>query len=165
MHKEAYDWVHNAIKSVSILDIGGADINGSIKNLFPNWSYVSIDVRPGNNVDVVGDASEWKADGRKFDVIVCCEVFEHTSKWMKIIENVADCLLKENGLFVGTMAGTGREPHKCDGNPLLDDSEYYKNIEEHELVKALRDNQFIEIHVDRLNSDLRFIARKPVKVQ
>ena len=59
MHPEAYSWVahHATVETVAVLDIGGRDINGSTRDLFPNSEWVVLDYLPGDNVDVEADAA------------------------------------------------------------------------------------------------------------
>ena len=67
--------------SLSILDVGSFDVNGTYKTLFSwsNWKYTGADISPGPNVDVVLDENyEWAMfqDGQ-FDVVVSGQAFEH----------------------------------------------------------------------------------------
>ena len=161
VHKEAHDWVRSAISHLSICDLGGADVNGTVRDLFPGWSYTSVDRRPGPGVDIVADAATWSADGRRFDAVVCCEVLEHAENWRAILANAAR-LLKPGGLLILTMAGPGREPHTCDGHPMpTPPTEYYGNIDPRELSTVLKDLGFAVVLVDQHGADVRATAKRP----
>src|SRR5688572_27389603 len=109
MHPEAFAWVrqHAPAGPVSVLDVGGRNINGTVRDLFPSaaW-YRSIDLLPGLGVDIVADAAVWTPD-REYDVVVCCEVFEHTADWRLILDTILRAL-RPGGLAILTMAGPGR---------------------------------------------------------
>jgi hypothetical protein len=55
MHDEAYAWVrkHAPTGHLHVLDIGGRNINGSTRDLFPLASvYRTVDILPGAGVDI-----------------------------------------------------------------------------------------------------------------
>jgi SAM-dependent methyltransferase len=162
VHPEALAWVeaHATGNPVSVLDIGGRNINGTPRPLFPNAAvYRVLDIADGEGVDIVADAATWNPD-RKYDVVVCCEVFEHTDVWPEILETA--CLaLRRGGLLILTMAGPGREPHSAvDGGPHLYDGEHYRNVEPEELCAALLAADFADVIVDEQTAshDVRAVA-------
>lgn len=158
MHQEVINWVEDSIqwwgKSPDrVLEFGSYDINGSVRSLLekPNIQYVGIDIVYGKGVDIVADASVF-SDLEKYDIVVCCEVFEHTPKWTQIIKN-AYKNLSDGGLFIATMAGEGRFPHSAiDQNPIRD-FEYYHNITKDELANELL--MFSSFEVNVINADTR----------
>lgn len=161
MHPEAHQWVaaHATTEPVMVLDIGGRNVNGTVRDLFPESAYTALDVRPGDGVDIVADAAVWHPDGRAWDVVVCTEVFEHTPDW-KLICATAYAALRDGGMFVATMAGPGRPEHSAvDGGP-LQTGEYYDNIEPDDLYAALTACGFREIVVDEQHNpnDVRCVA-------
>lgn len=167
MHSEAFAWVAVAFdawkkptsENLSVLEFGSLDINGGVKGIFRPYTkkYVGVDLQEGPGVDFVEDAHTFKSD-IKFDVVVCCEVFEHTPVWREIIDN-AHSLLKPDGLFIATMAGEGRYPHSAiDENPIRD-WEYYHNVGAWELNRHLS-GLFTSHKVDILGADLRCSAIK-----
>src|SRR5512139_114707 len=129
MHSEAYEWVRLRATGdpVAVLDVGGRYINGSPRDLFPNADpYTVLDIRFGEGVDIVADAASWMPD-REYDVVVCCEVFEHAEKWPAILRTIHGAL-KPGGLAILTMAGPGRMQHSgVDGEHRLLDGEWYGN--------------------------------------
>jgi len=164
MHAEAMAWVeqHCTDAPVSVLDIGGRNINGTPRPLFPNATlYRVLDIAPGDGVDIVADAANWVPD-RRYDVVVCCEVFEHTDVWPAILRT-AHRALAPGGLLILTMAGPGRAVHSAvDGGPDLYDGEHYANVEAAELEAALVSTGFRRVVVDeQTNShDVRAVAYK-----
>jgi hypothetical protein len=53
MHDQAMAWIakHATSEPVTVLDIGGRDVNGSPQQLFPAAAYTVLDIRPGEDVD------------------------------------------------------------------------------------------------------------------
>lgn len=162
MHDAAYQWVQKyAYRYEVVLDIGGRNINGSVRDLFPAArEYVALDILPGDGVDIVANAATWVPD-RAFDAVVCCEVFEHTHEWPEIC-TTAYWALKPKGVFIATMAGPGRAPHSAiDGEFRLHPGEYYGNVAPDDLRKVLTDVGFQGIEVDQAGLDVRCVAVKP----
>ena len=162
MHKEVIDWVAGSLEwwietkhreSYSVLEFGSLDINGSVRSVLQSsgQTYTGIDITWGPGVDIVADASVFR-DITKYDIVVCCEVFEHTPAWREIIDNAYDFLV-DSGLFIATMAGEGRRPHSAiDENPIRD-WEYYANVGAWELNRKMR--TFSSHAVDYDAADLR----------
>jgi SAM-dependent methyltransferase len=162
VHAEAFAWVeqYRTDAPVAVLDIGGRNINGTPRPLFPNATvYTVLDIAPGDGVDIVADAAKWEPD-RSYDVVVCCEVFEHTDVWPAILRT-AYCALKRGGVFITTMAGPGREVHSAvDGGPVLYDGEHYANVEAADLEAELKAAGFrdVVVHEQTTSCDVRAVA-------
>ncbi len=64
-----------------MLEIGSRNVSGPVRrDMFPNAvEYVGIDVREGENVDVVGDVHELSklVPNNHFDIVYSISVFEH----------------------------------------------------------------------------------------
>jgi cyclopropane fatty-acyl-phospholipid synthase-like methyltransferase len=167
MHAEALDWVkaHAVPGPVSVLDIGGRDINGTTRTLFPEAGWTVLDIAAGPNVDVVADASTWTPD-RLYDVVVCTEVFEHTAVWPAIIRT-AYAALKPGGRLILTMAAPGREPHSAVDGGALRFGEYYANVKPERLRDELLGAGFTDgvIDQERRTCDVRAVATKSGEVQ
>lgn len=164
MHTQAYTWVAErgaTTAAVDVLDIGGRDINGTVRNLFPGARYRSLDILDGPGVDIVADASTWVPD-RPYDVVVCCEVFEHTDAWPLICATAYDAL-RPGGLFVTTMAGPGRAPHSAFDGGAVQPGEHYANVSPDELADTLAACGFVDVLVDYEAgpADTRATARRP----
>jgi len=168
MHLEVFNWTNEAftnwrkntlLDKYSVLEIGSLDINGSIRSIFSDsLYYLGIDMQEGPGVDLVANASSFIVE-EPVDIVVCCEVFEHTGEWPQIIE-VTYKNLKKNGIFIGTAAGEGRKPHSAiDENPIRD-WEYYSNVKAEDLRGCLENSQFKNIVINNLNSDIRWTAIK-----
>ncbi len=157
MHAEAYDFVRRQIGELSVLEIGSLNVNGSVRELFPHWDYTGLDRVAGPGVDVVADGATFDTP-KRFDAIVCCEVFEHFESWAEIVNN-SYRLLRPGGVFIGTCAGPGREPHKCDGSK-NDGSEFYENVIPEQLQSRLRMAGFQNVVIEHRITDVRWSARK-----
>lgn len=168
MHSAVHEWVQANFaewrfsrpgQRFRVLEFGSLDINGSVRPIFSPFSrlYLGIDMQEGPGVDFVDDASTFDWDD-EFDVVVCCEVFEHTPVWPQIVEN-AYSLLTPGGLFVGTCAGEGRPPHSAIDEAPIRDWEHYANVTVDEMQHALWD-RFTSYVVSPQGLDLRWSAVK-----
>ena len=164
MHEAAFQWVAQFATSspFDVLDLGGRDLNGSVRSLFPNaTTYRVLDILPGDGVDIVADASTWEPD-QQYDLVVCCETFEHTAVWPGICRTAFKAL-KSHGTFIVTTAGPGRPPHSgIDGEFRLHPGEHYANIPAFELERVLNETGFTDIVVDSQPSpaDTRAVATR-----
>lgn len=165
MHPQAYEWVrqHATDDRVRVLDVGGRNINGTVKDLFPGaLLYHALDIRPGDGVDIVADAATW-VPVLPYDVAVCTEVFEHTADWPEICYTIFSAL-RPGGQAIFTMAGPGRPPHSAvDGGWQLHDGEWYANVAAAELEAVLLGLGFTQVVVDYQPSpaDTRAVAYRP----
>jgi len=76
------------IKFDSVLEIGSRARSGvSRRELFKDKNYIGIDVLPGENVDIIGDAHELSnlVKDKKFNVIFSMSVFEHLKMPWKVV--------------------------------------------------------------------------------
>ena len=122
-----------------VLDLGGRDINGSIRDLLPAATWTGLDVEAGPGVDLVHDATTpWPGGFDRFDIVVCTEVLEHVEKWGALLRTASQAL--EPGgpemLFV-TCASTGRRPHGASGAMDPAPGEWYDNVSPAALRDAL----------------------------
>ena len=163
MHSEAWDWIatYATDEAISVLDIGGRITTDDPRELFPNATYTGLDILPGDGVDIVADATTWNPKGRRWDIVLAAEVFEHTPAWRSIC-NTAWIALRSGGLFIITTAAPGRPPHSAIDGQELRDGEYYRNIKPNDLQITLQRFGFTEIIVRELpqTRDVRAIARK-----
>jgi hypothetical protein len=147
MHVEARDGLARQLKASSldlsapwrVLDLGGRDINGSIRDLLPAAKWTGLDVQPGLGVDLVHDATRpWPDGWDRFDLVICTEVLEHVEKWGALLRTASQAL--EPGgpemLFV-TCASTGRRPHGASGAMDPAPGEWYDNVSPAALRDAL----------------------------
>ena len=155
MHPAAADYV-NRFRSdtkLKIVDVGSLDINGSCRSMFPNASYHGIDLVDGRGVDEVADAAVWKPKSL-VDMVVCCEMLEHTPVWPTVIARSYGWLRKDGRLIV-TAAGPGRVPHSAvDGGPIRA-GEFYQNIDPDELETAFLLAGYEDVEIEVVGSDVR----------
>ena len=98
---------------LSVLEIGSANVNGTVRDLFLNVrQYVGIDVAPGPGVDLVASSHDlWQTHRpRSVDVVLCLEMLEHdTDPWHTTREIYR--VLKEGGVCVASARGNGFGEH------------------------------------------------------
>jgi SAM-dependent methyltransferase len=161
MHEAARQYVGAATNVFNlhgdVLEIGGINVNGGVRDLIPHTRWVSVDIIPGPDVDIVADAADLRL-GELFDVVVSTEVFEHTARSPEIIVTAFEHL-KPAGYFVATMAGPGRPVHSANGGQLQPD-EFYENVEPNVLAGWLAAAGFSEMGIDQAADDVRCYARK-----
>jgi SAM-dependent methyltransferase len=161
VHNEVRQFVaaHAPDRPVTVLDIGGRDINGTNRDSFPQVvEWVSVDLRDGPRVDVVADAADMDL-GRTFDVVVCTEVFEHTESWPFIVESAARHL-ETGGMFIVTCAGPGRGPHSGIDGGGLHDGEFYENVPAESLRVVMLAAGFSPVECVESGTDTQCIAWK-----
>lgn len=162
MHHNAYAFVAKAIEATQaqgpVIDIGGRNINGSVRGLFGETSYISIDVLSGPGVDIIADGSTYRPLC-KVNTVVCCEVLEHTFKAAKICRN-AYRMLRAGGVFIVTTATEGRRPHSAIDGGSLRSGEFYRNISEGLLRRWLKPFARVEIAFNRETADIYAVAIK-----
>jgi SAM-dependent methyltransferase len=176
VHPQAYDFVELVARTLTlgpedeVLEIGGQDMNGSVRDLFSPpradahrrspAGYLSLDIAPGPGVDVVADAATWRPldPDRKFAVVVCCEVLEHTPDWRAILQTAYD-VLAPTGVLIVTCAGPGRPVHSG-RSPVaeLEPDEWYRNITPEELHGALTQAGFNGPAVALTGQDCQAVA-------
>lgn len=165
MHPAAFQWAKENLPELPsrVVDIGGMDVNCSLRNFYTWSEYLCVDIAEGPGVDVVAPFALWAAQQpeQSRDLVVSFEVFEHTPTWPDIARQ-AFRLLSPGGVFVGTCATGDRAAHSAYGGPALLPDEFYANVPPGKLVDHLVDVGFREVTVDvaRFNMDLRWSARR-----
>lgn len=81
-----------------VLEIGSLDVNGSVRENFPDAQYIGIDFREGPGVDIVMDACDLpsKFPAEHFDIVLCLETLEHCERWQDVL-TAAWTVLKTGG--------------------------------------------------------------------
>src|SRR3546814_10192182 len=80
-----------------VLDLGGRDINGGIRDLIPNANWTGVVITEGPGVDLVHDCTRPRpADHPKFAVVICTEVLEHVAGLRELVK-VCGQALKPDG--------------------------------------------------------------------
>ncbi|WP_405269135.1 class I SAM-dependent methyltransferase [Methanobrevibacter sp.] len=111
----------NPDDDLKILDVGSFDRNGDYNyGMILNeekWTYKGLDLKEGNNVDiVVEDPYNWKEiEDEAFDVVVSGQAFEHIEFFWLTLEQIKR-VLKTEGLFCLIVPSSGpvhRNPYDC----------------------------------------------------
>lgn len=162
MHPAAAEFVaeHAPRVPVSVLDIGGRDVNGTTREAFHEAStWLCVDAIADESVDIVADAAELDL-GRTFDVVVCTEVLEHCERWRELIHR-ASLHLADGGALIVTCAGPGRDAHSgVDASGIIHPDEWYANVSAEDLRRCLSLNG-LRIEVCRgVGSDTQAVAWK-----
>ena len=171
MHDQAMTWVaqFQTTQPVAVLDIGGRDLNGSTRILFPNANpYHVLDILPGKGVDFVADAADWNPELEPasvfpgYDFVVTTETFEHAKRWREIIRT-AGRALRPGGTLIFTCAGPGRPPHSgIEAVWGLIGDEWYANVSPEEIHQELVDQGWTAIITRQLGLDTQGVAVKPL---
>lgn len=147
MHPEAYNGLkemldnsgYNLNVNYHVLDFGGRNVNGSIRELLPKAQWTGLDIIDGPGVDIVRDGTlDWPSHFPKFDIIVTTEMFEHVEDWRGAIRTCAQALnsFDVQTIFI-TCASTGRRPHGASGEWDPPPGEWYQNVAPDEMERQL----------------------------
>ena len=135
MHREAFSYIAQQVKELpprrNVVEFGGLDINGSVRSLFADASYVSVDPQAGRGVDVVMDALDYIPE-TSIDTVVCCEVLEHAEQAAELVAHAAD-ILAPGGVLLITAACDPRTPHSAVDGGHMREGEFYQNIDPNSL--------------------------------
>jgi SAM-dependent methyltransferase len=165
LHPAALQWakLHVPELPTQVVDIGGADINCSLRNLYTWSGYTCVDIAPGPGVDVVADFVTWAASQppESCDLVVCFEVLEHAEDWRAIVGQARRLLIR-GGRFVGTCATGDRPEHSAYGLPRKPADEHYVNVPLAEFAESLVMSGFDDFTIDvtRSGMDLRWDAAR-----
>lgn len=133
-----------------ILDVGGADVNGSVRAQFPLGVFTGLDIEPAPGVQIVADAAVYRlCSGHPgYDVVIATELAEHAEDWAAIVATMAACLDREGPqILITTCASDGRPPHGARGEWGVPEGQWYRNIPPEEMRELLR-RHFREVHVE-----------------
>lgn len=133
MHREVLEWLGMQFDALGddlrVFEIGSRNVNGSARQAARAGQVAQwwgCDLSPGPGVDYVGPGEDacppWPAD-----VVVCCEVLEHTPLLQPIIANAA-ARMAEGGVLLVTCATEPRAPHSAVDGAGLRHGEYYANV-------------------------------------
>lgn len=145
-------------KRSSVLEIGAADINGSIKYLFnTSCRFIGIDIWPGKGVDILCPGHLMAGD---FDTVISCEVLEHDQYWK---ETVLNAVKMTNKALLITCASTGRAEHGTrrtspKDSPVTQD--YYENRTIMDLMPLVAELPYKYFKYNSQSCDLYFIGFK-----
>ncbi len=170
MHQEAMDWVRQwetHDPNLLVVELGSRNTSGAgIRQFFIGTQYVGIDAVDGPDVDIVANAAEFRFPN-PVDIVVCCELFEHTPYWREILNN-AFLMLKPGGRLIATCAGPGRLIHGVNHDD-PDQPGWYGNVPIHSLSAVLSAQGWSDIWVREVphtstilgGTDSQVMARHP----
>lgn len=161
----AADWTGRRV-----LEIGSADVNGSIRPFFPGSDYTGVDLSPGPGVDLVASGHELALPDQHVDLAVSCECFEHNPLWCETFVNMHRMTVA-GGIVVITCASRGRaehgttrtRPHESPGSQSRG-WDYYRNLNRADFERRLDLPALFECHAffrNDVSNDLYFAGRKP----
>lgn len=127
MHPEAREFTaRHAGHYPLVVDVGGRDINGRVRDLFTCEQWTTLDLEDGPAVDIVTDCREW-APEHPVDLVLCNEVLEHAPDPEGVVQACAS-YLAPGGLLVLTCAAPERAPHSGHDGGTVRDGEHYAGI-------------------------------------
>lgn len=130
MHYSSYDSMRRAVKRhvvrdpalgqrpLKVLDVGGADVNGSYGTLFrfQPTEYVTADVADDPSVDLSLDGTcTLPLPDRSFDVVLSGQTFEHVGTFWKLFAEMAR-VVTDDGVIIVAAPSAGpvhRYPVDC----------------------------------------------------
>lgn len=119
-----------AFDGASVLEVGSYNVNGTVRDFFPNTKrYIGLDLAEGKDVDVVCAGKDYSSN-ELFDVVISTECFEHDPDWYYTFINMKD-LCKVGGMVIFTCASYNRQEHgtlRTSPQDSLVASNYYKNL-------------------------------------
>jgi hypothetical protein len=128
-----------------VLEVGSLDINGSIRDLFEQCTYIGVDLGEGKGVDLIARGEDLVFEDKCFDVVASCECFEHNPKWVETFNNMVRMSSK---LVFFSCATTGRAEHGTARTNPWDSPftahDYYKNLTEQDFRDHCDLSQFEE---------------------
>lgn len=116
MHATSRDMMRGlraAIPSGSlVLDVGGANVNGSYRELFADCEYRSLDFK---DADIIVTGHEWPIGDAAFDAVISGQTLEHDERFWITMQNIAR-VLRPGGtaiLIVPSHGHIHRHPVDC----------------------------------------------------
>ena len=160
----AADWT-----GVRVLEIGSADVNGSIRPFFPGSDYTGVDLSAGPGVDIIASGHELALPDRHVDLAISCECFEHNPRWCETFVNMHR-MTKAGGVVLITCASRGRlehgttrtRPEESPGSQSVGWN-YYRNLNREDFERRLELESLFESHAffrNEVSHDLYFVGRK-----
>ena len=144
MHPAARDAVARAVAALqlhaeplplTILDVGGRDVNGHVRDLFPEALWTALDALAGPGVGILADITTW-APVRTWDVVISTETLEHVDGWPAAVATMAKAL-RPGGAMILTAATDPRLPHSGFDGGAVHPGEFYGNVDAGELRRVL----------------------------
>jgi glycosyltransferase involved in cell wall biosynthesis/SAM-dependent methyltransferase len=86
-----------------VLDVGGADVNGSYREVFarPWFRYIGVDMAPGPGVDIVlSDPYRLPLADASVDIVISGQAFEHCEFFWLLFQEMVRLLRPEGVIFL-----------------------------------------------------------------
>lgn len=96
----------------TVLDVGGADVNGSYRQLFADCKYSSLDF---HDADIIVTGYDWPLPDACYQAVICGQALEHDRWFWLTMKNIAR-VLRPGGhaiLIVPSAGGVHRHPVDC----------------------------------------------------
>lgn len=159
------DWT-----GLRVLEIGAADVNGSIRPWFAGSEYTGVDLAAGPGVDLIGSGETLALPDVHVDLAISCECFEHNPRWCETFVNMHR-MTKAGGVVMMTCASRGRlehgttrtRPEESPGSQSVGWN-YYRNLNREDFERRLDLQSLFESHMffrNAVSHDLYFVGRKP----
>ena len=155
---------------LSVVEIGSADVNGSIRPFFAGSEYSGVDLAPGPGVEIVASGDEVALPDGSVDLAISCECFEHNPKWRETFVNMHR-MTKPGGVVAVTCASRGRLEHGTTRTRPAESPgtiargwDYYRNLNREDFERRLPLATLFERHAffrNGVSKDLYFLGRKP----
>lgn len=162
MHAEAFKFVRDCLAELPprrrVVELGGLDINGSVRDLFDGVDYISVDLVDGPGVDVVADAAHYQPVAEP-DTVLCCEVLEHARRADLVVSN-AIRMLGPGGALILTCASPPRQPHSGIDGGTVRPGEWYRNVPLADLARWLEGTEVRHLEWHDWRGDLHALAVK-----
>ena len=101
MHEDSYramERFHDkycAENGLRVLDVGGADINGTNRPIFKHCIFESLDY---DNADIIVKGYDWPIADETYDVVISSQTMEHDKFFWLTLTNIAR-VCKKGGLM------------------------------------------------------------------
>jgi SAM-dependent methyltransferase len=100
-------------RKINVLDVGGADYNGSYRQLFPSefFNYLVCDIEASQSVDLLMTQVDIiPVESESFDLVISGQTFEHCPKFWDLFSEMSR-VCKSTGIIVVIAPSAGPE-HK-----------------------------------------------------
>ena len=153
---------------LAIVEIGSANVNGTIRPLFPGSAYTGVDLAAGPGVELVASGHDVAVPSNSVDLAISCECFEHNPMWRETFVNMHR-MTRPGGVVAFTCASRGRREHGTTRTRPFDSPgslaigwDYYRNLNREDferlpLAAMFEDHAFFRNEVSK---DLYFAGRK-----
>ncbi len=156
-------------RAEKIIEIGSYNVNGSVRQFFPNADYLGVDLVAGPGVDLICEGDKIPYADSTFNVAISCECFEHNPNWADTFRNMYR-LTKDGGFILFTCATTGRAEHgttrtspKASPGTQALRWDYYKNLSEKDFREVFDIDKLFGQYfflVNEVSCDLYFFGFK-----